>query len=159
MSIAPTWWAAVRTALCICISSKRSALPVRTSPTSVLPIWRNNSRSRSMAVTSCPTTLPPFTSWNSAPDMGFWIIKKSAPSKNGRFVAQRDAACREHPELSWFPEKGALAWPAKAICEEYLVLYECREWSMAQSADLEGVWGGLGRRERARLRADKAAAA
>ncbi len=27
-----------------------------------------------------------------------------------------DAACREHPEVDWFPERGDDQGPAKAVC-------------------------------------------
>jgi hypothetical protein len=52
---------------------------------------------------------------------------------------QRDAACHEHPEVSWFPMPGQSAGPAEAICAGCLVRAEC-----AAAGELEeaGVWGG-----------------
>ena len=42
----------------------------------------------------------------------------------------KDAACREHPELSWFPERGEDVRPAKRVCEACLVCRVCREWAV-----------------------------
>jgi len=43
-----------------------------------------------------------------------------------------DAACKEHPDLSWFPERGEDSTAAKAVCESCLVTAECRSWALAQ---------------------------
>ena len=67
-----------------------------------------------------------------------------------------DAACVEHPELTWFPPRGADLGPVKAVCASCLVLAECRTWALAQGPQLAGVWGGLSDRER-RLRRRPAA--
>jgi hypothetical protein len=39
-----------------------------------------------------------------------------------------------------------------------LVLAECRAWALEQPVDLQGIWGGLGQRERAKLRRERKAA-
>jgi WhiB family redox-sensing transcriptional regulator len=76
-------------------------------------------------------------------------------------VAQRrpewhaDAACREHPEVTWFPERGENAEPAKAICAGCLVVEDCRAWSLEQGPELDGIWGGLSQRERRKLRSTR----
>ncbi len=62
-----------------------------------------------------------------------------------------DAACKEHPELSWHPELGESTAPAKRICSGCLVRAECFDYALADPA-LAGVWGGLSARERGRLR-------
>jgi len=36
-----------------------------------------------------------------------------------------DAACREHPEVSWFPDRGEDSRPAKAVCAACPVRDEC----------------------------------
>ena len=63
-----------------------------------------------------------------------------------------DAACREHPELTWFPERGQPTEPAKTVCAGCLVATECR------SAGIDGrelgIWGGLSERNRRQLRQD-----
>jgi len=59
-----------------------------------------------------------------------------------------DAACREHPELTWFPERGEDATAARAVCSTCLVLGECRSWALAQGGGLVGLWGGLSGQER-----------
>jgi WhiB family redox-sensing transcriptional regulator len=65
---------------------------------------------------------------------------------------QADALCREHPEVSFFPEKGQPAGPAKRVCQECLVFADCRRWALEQGPDLEGVWGGMTPRERRTVR-------
>lgn len=67
----------------------------------------------------------------------------------GRPAWQADALCREHPEVTWFPERGEPAGPAKAVCQGCLVRSECLAWAMEQDPALEGVWGGLTTKERA----------
>lgn len=64
----------------------------------------------------------------------------------------RDALCREpHPGVSWFPERGEDAGPAKAVCRRCLVLEECRAYAIGDH-ELRGIWGGLSDRQRRRLR-------
>jgi WhiB family redox-sensing transcriptional regulator len=58
-----------------------------------------------------------------------------------------DASCREHPELSWFVEKGPGAIAAKAVCSGCLVRSECQNHAR-QDNRLEGIWGGLTSKER-----------
>ena len=64
---------------------------------------------------------------------------------------QADALCREYPKVHWFgvSDKGSSA--AKAVCERCLVRQECLAYAMADP-NLEGIWGGLTRRERNHLR-------
>jgi len=55
----------------------------------------------------------------------------------------RYAACRGHPEVSWFPEPGQKSSPAIAICSGCPVRAEC----LAYAAEIGvmgwfGVWGG-----------------
>jgi len=70
----------------------------------------------------------------------------------GKPAWHADAACREHPELSWFPAPGEDLAAAKAVCESCLVVAECRSWSLAQGPELQGIWGGLSGQERRRRR-------
>ncbi len=69
----------------------------------------------------------------------------------GRPSWYADAACREHAELSWFPELGQSSAPAKAVCERCLVRDECRAHALA-GPELAGIWGGLSGPERRELR-------
>lgn len=62
-----------------------------------------------------------------------------------------DALCKEYPKLAWFGKTDRSAKPAKAVCEQCLVRAECLAYAMADPT-LEGIWGGLTRRERGRLR-------
>jgi len=58
-----------------------------------------------------------------------------------------DAACLEHPELEFFPERrrGLDPMPmmkaAKAVCAGCLVRSDCRQYAIDQAID-HGVWGG-----------------
>jgi Transcription factor WhiB len=53
-----------------------------------------------------------------------------------------DAACREHPDVDFFPRRGEPFGPAKAVCARCLVRRECLEFGIAGGHDLVGVWGG-----------------
>ncbi len=71
----------------------------------------------------------------------------------GRPDWHADAACREAPvTVTWFPELGQQARPAKAVCERCLVRSECASWAAGQDPDLAGIWGGLSDRERRKNR-------
>lgn len=60
------------------------------------------------------------------------------------------AACLEvDPEL-FHPAKGKPAAPAKMICADCVVAFECLEFALAHEMTF-GVWGGLSERERRRL--------
>ena len=56
---------------------------------------------------------------------------------------QRDALCREYPDVTWFPSKGQGAGPALTVCGNCLVLDECRRWAMADPTLDHGVLGGM----------------
>ncbi len=69
-----------------------------------------------------------------------------------------DAACREAPaDVSWFIERGGDPGPARAVCQRCLVVDECREWALDQGPELQGIWGGMSRAERAVARRGMAA--
>ncbi len=57
----------------------------------------------------------------------------------GRPAWMADALCREHPEVSWFVERGEPLGPAKDICGRCLVLAECTSWALDQDASLAGI--------------------
>lgn len=68
-----------------------------------------------------------------------------------------DAACREHPDVSWFPELGQSTEQAKDICSRCLVLGDCLAHALGDET-LAGIWGGASPRERAELRRHQRAA-
>ncbi len=69
-----------------------------------------------------------------------------------------DAACREAPpEVSWFIQRGGDPGPAKAVCARCLVAGECRAWALEQGPELDGVWAGMSRADRAVARRGLAA--
>lgn len=59
-----------------------------------------------------------------------------------------DAACREHPEVNFFPERGEATAPAAEICASCLVSTECLTAGL--SGHEVGVWGGTSHRQRKR---------
>ncbi|MDQ1356111.1 MAG: Transcription factor WhiB [Acidimicrobiaceae bacterium] len=58
-----------------------------------------------------------------------------------------DAACRNHPNVDFFPIGDESSAPAKAICASCAVMAACGAWAADQKL-LSGVWGGLDDRER-----------
>lgn len=77
------------------------------------------------------------------------LVRAGAPSWHA------DALCREYPSVDFFPAVGARATEAKAVCGRCLVQRECRSWSLEQGPELDGVFGGLTQRDRAKLRREK----
>ena len=61
------------------------------------------------------------------------------------------AACANEPTDLFFPEDGAETELAKAICAGCPVRAECIGYAVAIPS-LDGIWGGLTRQERSRLR-------
>jgi len=77
----------------------------------------------------------------------------------GRPAWMKDAACQEAPlSVSWFPDLGQSAQPAKMVCDRCLCKWDCRAWSLAQGPELDGVWAGLTATERRAVRNGKRAA-
>lgn len=68
-----------------------------------------------------------------------------------------DAACREHPELNYFPERGEALEPAKAVCRSCLVAEECLSYALEHD-ELHGIWGGMAPGARRELRKAQRAA-
>jgi WhiB family redox-sensing transcriptional regulator len=62
-----------------------------------------------------------------------------------------DAACREHPEISYYPTVGNDTRPAKAICAGCLVRNECLATAIERN-DGHGISGGTSVKERKALR-------
>ena len=55
-----------------------------------------------------------------------------------------DAACREHPQLSWFVQPGESYAVQRSVCCRCLVKAECAAAGATEDA---GMWGGLSRTE------------
>ena len=60
---------------------------------------------------------------------------------------QKDAACHEHPDVNFFPERGESSAPAKAICAMCLVANECRQYAIDNGIK-DGIWGHQSGRDR-----------
>jgi len=65
-----------------------------------------------------------------------------------RPVWHRDAACREHPELTWFPERGEHQGP-RARCARAVW---CAPNVSKRLREHHGFWAGTSERERCRVR-------
>jgi WhiB family redox-sensing transcriptional regulator len=66
-----------------------------------------------------------------------------------------DALCREYPDLSWFPERGASTLEQRAICARCIVGQECAEAAMATPASEDhGICAGMSPGLRKRLHAE-----
>ncbi len=61
------------------------------------------------------------------------------------------SACRDRPDVTWFPERGESAAPAKAVC---LSECPCQAACLAYAieTDAVGIWGGTSDRERRQRR-------
>ena len=69
-----------------------------------------------------------------------------------------EGACRgrsDVSDVSFFPDKGQSAAPAKAVCAGCPAKGPCLEYAI--ETDAEGVWGGTSRRERRAMRRASAA--
>jgi hypothetical protein len=60
--------------------------------------------------------------------------------------------------VSWFPTRLDNGRAAKAICDGCLVVSECRAWALAQPGELDGVWAGMSKAQRAIARRENRAA-
>lgn len=54
---------------------------------------------------------------------------------------QKDAACIERPDVSFFPPRGPSPVEAIAVCSRCLVRAECLRYALANDVRF-GVWGG-----------------
>lgn len=59
----------------------------------------------------------------------------------------KDALCKEHPDVSWFPERGQSTKAATDICSACLVAPECRQHALTIPG-VVGIWGGTSGRDR-----------
>ena len=57
-----------------------------------------------------------------------------------------DAACREHTEVDFFPERGEFLDEARAVCAGCLVRRDCLAYALDHG--VVGVWGGTSGRGR-----------
>lgn len=67
---------------------------------------------------------------------------------------QRDALCREHPDVNWFPERGEDTAPAKAICDRCLVQAECLAFVLEHRIE-HGIWAATSARQRRVMRGER----
>jgi WhiB family redox-sensing transcriptional regulator len=63
---------------------------------------------------------------------------------------QDDTPCQQADGDIWFPDRGAAAEPAKAICRSCISRLDCLSYALDRYD--EGIWGGFTERERRRLK-------
>jgi len=63
----------------------------------------------------------------------------------------RDAMCKEHPGMNFYPGRGESTREAKAVCRRCPVADECLDFALARRERF-GVWGGKSVCERRRVR-------
>jgi WhiB family redox-sensing transcriptional regulator len=86
-------------------------------------------------------------------DDGARLLAEALRPSNGAVLGKwiEEGRCAEvDPEL-WFPLKGHSDREAKAICGECEVRQQCLAYAI-EADEEHGVWGGLNRAERIRLR-------
>jgi len=76
---------------------------------------------------------------------------------------KKRGACVDFPSVWWFPEKGhghnqQPARQAKEICRGCDVRVECLEYAITHN-EVYGLWGGLGYKDRVKIKKLKAGAA
>lgn len=86
--------------------------------------------------------------------VGRWSLPSELLDLLQRPAWHRDAACKEHPEVEFFPVRGQSTRPAKALCAGCLVRQECAAYAFDHDPPgrVDGVWGGLSGPDRERLR-------
>jgi WhiB family transcriptional regulator, redox-sensing transcriptional regulator len=62
----------------------------------------------------------------------------------------KDARCREHPDVNFFPGRGESSAAAKAVCRGCAVRAECLDYAVSDP-ELTGIWGATSRQERQSL--------
>ena len=67
----------------------------------------------------------------------------------------KDAACRGCSQVSFYPQRGEPAEPARAICASCPVREECLDFAL-RNRILGGIWGGLSDKERRKIPTYKA---
>ncbi len=66
----------------------------------------------------------------------------------------KDRLCAQTDPDLWFPDKGGTSREAKRICAACEVQTECLEYALEHN-EQHGIWGGVGERERRRIRLDR----
>jgi WhiB family redox-sensing transcriptional regulator len=82
-------------------------------------------------------------------DIGELLELLEAPEWHSR------AACKDRPDIDWFPGEHDQRGQAIAVCTRCPARQECLDWSLSQGPGLHGIWGGVGRDGRRRLRAGR----
>jgi WhiB family redox-sensing transcriptional regulator len=73
---------------------------------------------------------------------------------------RKDALCREHRDLNWFPARGEQVDRQRAVCGRCAVASECLDFALSDemTTNRHGIWGGLSARERRQLKRNQRAA-
>lgn len=67
-----------------------------------------------------------------------------------------DALCAQiGDDQIWFPSIGNTSSTAIKICHSCPVIEQCRDYALNNPTPLYGIWGGLGARQRDKIRAQR----
>lgn len=58
----------------------------------------------------------------------------------------KDARCKEHPDVNFFPARGQKTIAPRAVCDRCLVRCECLQFAL--DGELAGIWGGTSEQQR-----------
>ncbi|MDQ3065137.1 MAG: WhiB family transcriptional regulator [bacterium] len=124
----------------------------------VLPVGRNESniplaRSRGDYLHGSETyALPKINPADRVAGLGGFAVNVLLENtESSGYNWQERASCRGVDLDIFFPERGANALAAKAVCDNCIVREDCLEFAV-QNNEKFGIWGGLSERERRRIR-------
>jgi WhiB family redox-sensing transcriptional regulator len=66
-----------------------------------------------------------------------------------------EALCTTSDPEAWFPDQSTYTYEnkiAKKLCSECPVRIQCHEYAMSFPFPVAGIWGGIGERERGRIK-------
>lgn len=69
------------------------------------------------------------------------------------------ARCSPANSVTFFPERGNPPRFPRALCRMCPIQEQCLEWSLTVPIRLHGIYGGIGEKERNRLRSERRKAA
>lgn len=78
-------------------------------------------------------------------------VRQAVAPKSETEEWKAESACRSHPEVDFFPDRGEDTDAAKRICAGCTVRRECLTYALTTPVERNGIWGGTSGRERRKL--------